>query len=107
MDHRFGRRIPCHAPLRIAAASGESGRGRMRDVSISGAFIETTLPLRVHSRITLEVLRVNGSAERPRAATVVRVDARGVGIEWLETADTHICPLLGCTTLCPAARGPD
>jgi hypothetical protein len=104
MEHRFGRRIPCSAPLRVTAASGAAARGRMRDVSMSGAFIETSLSLPLHSQITIEVLREDGSGDKPRSACVVRSDATGFGIEWLETADQAICPVLGCSTLCAAAR---
>ena len=104
MDHRFGRRIACNATVRVTFRDGATGRGRLRNVSISGAFIETKLDLPVHARITIEVVRENGSSDTRHAACVVRTDTDGVGIEWLETAETAICPLLGCTTLCSSAH---
>jgi hypothetical protein len=107
MEHRFGMRIPCHAPLRIDDGSGLTARGRMRNVSISGAFVETTLALPLHALLTIEVVRKDGKTDIPRTGRVVRRDADGVGIEWLETAESPICPLLGCSTLCAAASGAD
>ena len=57
----------------------------MRDVSLSGAFLETTLPLPLFSQIAIAVRRDDGSTHLMEfTATVVRSDLGGVGIEWCE-----------------------
>lgn len=103
VDHRWGARIPCRAHVRISAAAEVTGAGRVRDVSSSGAFIETTLTLPVNSRVTMWVLG-NESATRAIEITaiVVRVERDGVAVEWCETPAGSICTVLGCTTRCAA-----
>lgn len=74
----------------------------MRDVSMSGAFIETPLPVPVHAALTVAVVRANGT-EATLRAHVVRRDSSGFGVEWSEASHGSICPVLGCATPCAAA----
>ena len=101
MEHRWGQRMHCQARTRLSAGDGISGTGSVRDVSTSGAFIETTLDLPMHTRVTL-IVQGNESAthEVEIAASVARVDRDGVGVEWCETPAGSICPVLGCATRC-------
>jgi hypothetical protein len=105
MEHRWGQRKRCRACVYLTAGAEVSGTGRVRDVSSSGAFIETALHLPMHSRVMLNV-RGNESAthEVDIAASVARVDNDGIGVEWYETPAGSICTLLGCTTLCAALK---
>ena len=105
MEHRWGQRKRCRARVYLSAGAEVSGTGRLRDVSSSGAYIETTLHLPMHSRVMLNV-RGNESAtyEVDIAASVARVDNDGIGVEWYETPAGSICTLLGCTTLCAALK---
>jgi hypothetical protein len=90
--------------LRIIALD-ETGVARLRDLSMSGAFIETALATRIGASLTLAISRQDGSArEQVLKATVVRHDAGGLGVEWCETPTGPVCPVLGCTKLCEAAR---
>ncbi|MBC8024878.1 MAG: PilZ domain-containing protein [Steroidobacteraceae bacterium] len=98
MEHRWGRRIACGAPARLSVGAGITGAGQLRDVSLSGAFIETVLELPLFAQVTVSV------GETEVQASVVRIDADGVGVEWMETEQRAICPLLGCVSLCAAAR---
>lgn len=100
MEHRWGRRIACGAPARLSVGSSNTGTGQLRDVSLSGAFIETSLELPLFARLTVSV------RETQVQASVVRREARGVGVEWLETAQRAICPLLGCTNPCARVSSP-
>ena len=100
LEHRWGRRIPCCATARISAGVGISGFGRMRDVSISGAFIETTLDLPPFVPIEIAVQRKDGQEAASQRAWVVRRDARGIGIEWVDAFSGPVCPVLGCTESC-------
>ena len=106
MEHRWGQRKRCRARVYLSAGAGISGTGCVRDVSSSGAFIETTLQLPMHARVMLNV-RGNESAthEVDIAAAVARVENDGIGLEWYETPAGSICAILGCTTLCAAMKG--
>jgi hypothetical protein len=97
MEHRWGRRIACGAAARLDAGAGIVGVGRLRDVSLSGAFIETALELPLLARVSVAV------RDTYVAASVVRIVDDGCGVEWCETAPRAICPLLGCRSLCDAA----
>jgi hypothetical protein len=105
MEHRWGQRKCCRARVYLSAGAGISGTGHVRDVSSSGAFIETTLHLPMHARVMLNV-RGNESAthEVEIAGSVARVDNDGIGVEWYETPAGSICAVLGCTTLCAALK---
>jgi hypothetical protein len=105
MEHRWGQRMPCRARVRLAAGPGIDGAGRVRDISSSGAFIETALELPVHTRLNLFVLG-NESAARvvEFAAHVVRVDRDGVGVEWCDSPEGSICGAVGCRIRCANLR---
>jgi hypothetical protein len=79
------------------------GAGRLRDVSMSGAFLETALELPVFGRVSITVHREDPRREVEVTGSVVRVESDGVGIEWCETASGSICELLGCASRCAAA----
>jgi hypothetical protein len=103
MEHRWGQRMPCRALVRLSAGMGVGGAGHVRDVSSSGAFIETAVDLTVGARLDLFVLG-NESATRAveLTASVVRVGHAGIGVEWCVTPAGSICAALGCTTFCAA-----
>ena len=100
MEHRWGQRMPCRARARLSAGA-VMGAGHLRNVSSSGAFIETGLDLPVHTQVELVVLG-NESATRTVEvnASVVRVERDGIGVEWSETPGGSICAVIGCTTRC-------
>lgn len=105
MEHRWGQRKRCPARVYLSAGAGIHGTGRVRDVSSSGAFIETTLHLPMQTRVML-VVRGNKSATREVeiAASVARVNRDGIGVEWCETPGS-ICAVVGCTVSCAALEG--
>ncbi len=103
LEHRWGERIACRALVRMSAGAGIAGPGRVRDVSSSGAFIETALALPVNARV---VMWVTGNESATRVveifASVVRAERDGVAVEWCETPEGSICSVLGCATRCAA-----
>ena len=103
MEHRWGQRMPCRARVQISGGPGLSGAGRVRDISSSGAFIETSLDLPLYGRVKLVVLG-NESATRAveLGASVMRVARDGVGVEWCETPAVSVCDVVGCKTRCAA-----
>ena len=108
MEHRWGRRIPCSASVLIAAGAGVTGTGRLRDVSTSGAFVETTLDLPLLAQVTIAVLRVGAAAiDGPGTrANIVRRASGGFAVEWCEIQAGTICEQLGCAAACPTSRCP-
>jgi hypothetical protein len=101
MEHRWGRRRPCRARVSLSASGGVSGIGRLRDVSMSGAFLETAVPLPVYAQLAIAVLRDDGSTHALEfPAVVVRRDDSGVGIEWCDPGSVSICHALGCRLDC-------
>ena len=107
MEHRWGQRKSCRARVRVSAGAGVAATVRVRDVSISGAFLETTLRLPQFAQIDIAVLRDDGSTHGVEfAASVVRAEPGGIGIEWCEPVLGSICLVLGCTLKCGAAACP-
>ena len=88
MEHRWGQRQPVNLVVRFFAMSGMTGVGRLMNISSSGAFLATTSPLR---RLALVYLEPTSAPlweiqSRRIAASVVRRDEIGVGLEWCEAA---------------------
>ena len=100
MEHRWGQRRPCRAHVRVTGGAGVAGTGHLRNVSMSGAYLESTLLLPLFSRLTVAVLRDDGSRHAEFTATVVRRERGGVGIEWLEASEGPVCRMLGCASGC-------
>jgi hypothetical protein len=106
MEHRWGIRRPCLARVSVSAGSGITGIGRLRNVSMSGAFLETALPLPLYAQLAVAVLHGDGSShvlEFP--AVVVRHEPGGVGLEWCDANPGRICQKLGCKVECGFAGG--
>jgi len=88
MDHRWGRREPTDVAVRVIAKPGVTAPGRVLNISLTGAYLETRVPLRLLSIVYLEPATPTSdpSAGPGIAASVVRQDARGVGLEWLDVS---------------------
>jgi hypothetical protein len=87
MEHRWGSREATDVAVRFLALPHTIGTGRVVNISITGAFMETALDLRVMSLVYLEPTggrAAEGRTERI-AASVVRKSSTGVGLEWCES----------------------
>jgi hypothetical protein len=84
MEHRWGERRPIDLAVRFVVMQGTAGKGRIVNISSSGAFMETQTSLRLLSLLYLRPMESVVGENRRVAATVVRYDARGVGLEWCE-----------------------
>lgn len=106
MEHRWGPRRPCRARVSVSAGSGASGLGQLKNLSMSGAFLETAVPLPLFAQLALTVLRDDGATHQLEfTAVVVRRDENGVGIEWCEPYAGSICGALSCGIDCGYAQG--
>jgi len=90
MEHRWGRRYDTDVAVRFVALPGTIGSGRVTNISLSGAFMETRAKLRLLTVIYIEGLdssadRVKPGIPKRLAATVVRSCSAGVGLEWCES----------------------
>jgi PilZ domain-containing protein len=99
MDHRFGRRYSCGTRVTISAGEGIAASGRMLNVSLSGAFVQTALDLPLFSVVAIKK-NCEGANGVELHAMVVRKDTGGVGVEWCESLDCSICRTFGCAQPC-------
>src|ERR1700742_933026 len=87
MDHRWGRRKSTDAPVRFFALPATFGTGRVTNVSVTGAFMETLQELPLATTIYVEsIAPVDSGGRRRMAASVVRCAPTGVGLEWCQAA---------------------
>ena len=88
---RFGGRIPLAVPVELTSGDTRRAAGTLRDLSISGALIETDLELPVFTNLVVTLPTLAGeSMPRQLVACVVRQAPAGVGVEWRDMA----CPTL-------------
>ncbi len=94
MEHRWGRRIPADLDVQIFAAPASAGWGRLRDISLSGGFIETALRMPTLSTMCLTVRRTSRRKAHTVHGIVVRSEADGVGVEWFDGDADRIAALM-------------
>jgi hypothetical protein len=84
MEHRCGQRTSVNLAVRLTGPGDAIGTGRLRNVSSTGACLQTDLDLPLLSSVRIELI---GGARRASSycegrGYVVRKSAEGVGIEW-------------------------
>lgn len=97
MEHRWGQRVPMHFGVKLTCVPHAIGVGRFRDVSISGAFIETNLrpPLFSCVRVEVQVAIKHRVKKYAISGFVMRSDEHGIGIEWQTLAPACVAELIG------------
>jgi hypothetical protein len=93
MEHRWGRRVATDVDVRIFADPASAGWGRLRNISVSGGFVETALRIPVLCTLCLTAPATDSRDEYLVRAIVVRNTADGVGVEWCE-GDSSAIPAL-------------
>ncbi len=96
MEHRWGTRMSIRLPVWLGGDPLTLVKGVLRDVSLSGAYIETGGSAPSGNPLLVEI-GAAGSPGTDRSvlrAFVVRRDADGLGIEWCEFAAHPIRALL-------------
>jgi hypothetical protein len=99
MEHRWGCRLRVNHLTRIVDARGVRSIALVRDVSATGAFLETSAPLPGLSRLAVH-LSSSASVAQWVDAYAVRRTAEGIGVEWCEFAPPPVALLM-------ASSGPD
>jgi len=98
MEHRWGTRVPLDLPAQLQAAGGALLHTWLGNASLSGAYVRSGAQLPLLSKVWVRPRGSNAWIE----ACVVRQDASGMGIEWLEPGTPAIAALLA-----PRARRAD
>lgn len=89
MEHRWGHRIAVDVPVRLVLSRGGIVWGRMRNVSMTGAFVQSTQTLPAGALVSIEPTSRSGAWPFvARSATVIRVCDEGTGLEWCEPVDS-------------------
>lgn len=92
MEHRCGTRYATDIGVFISArTAGFSAAGKLRDISVSGAFITTAEPIEPLNIVTLHLPTVYPFKLH---AQVVRRTAEGIAVEWLEYVPELVQQLL-------------
>jgi hypothetical protein len=89
MEHRCGDRRPANLAVRLILPPREVLLGRIREISLSGAFVQTHRELPPLSRILVDFRAVPGMSApllRRIEGYVIRNGRTGVGIEWADFA---------------------
>ena len=102
MEHRCGKRYAVDVGVYAHSLRGAlSSVGNLSEISISGGFVRTALPIQLLAYLSLEVL-VDG---RPSIeAQVIRRTANGIAIEWNEYAPWLVQLLSDRTPALPADK---
>jgi hypothetical protein len=105
MEHRYGVRYLSAIEVYVRSHSGRvAAPGRLLDVSISGAFVFTSLSIAPLSSIMVEVVSMAAAARRckPIEAQVIRRTDNGLGIEWKDLTPAALSQLVDSGQLTPA-----
>jgi len=96
MEHRWGQRVTLEVPVSLAVGGRVLGRGVLRNASMSGALIDTSLELSLFTNLVVALPAVNESKAGPRelAACVVRRAHGGFAVEWRDMGCPAIVTLL-------------
>lgn len=104
MEHRWGTRIELDAPAEVWTAEGVCTDAVVRNASLSGAFVQTSVTVPLLSRIALRPLVKGGDW---LDACVVRLESSGLALEWLDPGLHPVSALLALRrdAPLPAATG--
>jgi hypothetical protein len=96
MEHRWGHRREINRFVRLRMRNGLRGFGRIRDVSISGAWIATGLPAKLLSYVQLGFTAIrHGRKTVARVeGLIVRLADHGFAVEWCEFGHPAVLAIL-------------
>jgi len=93
--HRWGQRIAVNIPVQVAACALPAIHGHLKNLSLSGALMETDHELPLHAYIAISVkLPDMGESATTVMARVTRQSKDAVGVEWCEFAPRTVKDLL-------------
>jgi hypothetical protein len=88
MEHRWGLRREVEQAVHLWAPGGIAASGQLRNISISGALVRSSLPVALFGRIRFRVATPGGPGKGKwlAEAQVVRLERNGFAVEWCEFA---------------------
>jgi len=102
-EHRWGRRIEVDIPVQVVPSALPAFHGHLKNLSWSGALIETDHELPLHAYIAISVkLPETRDGETTVTARVTRQLKNALGVEWCEFAPRTVKDLLRS----PSVRAP-
>ena len=96
-EHRWGERVVVPVAVKLVGDGRTLGNGLLRNVSVSGGFIDTPVQLPVFTNlvVSLQPTGVALGAPSDLAASVVRNEPTGFAVEWRDMACDTLVALLG------------
>lgn len=96
-EHRWGTRVALPIAVKLVGDGRTLGQGVMRDVSVSGGFIDTPVKLPVFTNLVVSLQTPGATLGAPPdlAACVVRNEPAGFAVEWRDMACETLVALLG------------
>ena len=96
LEHRWGERHEVNFPIRVEAGSAaKGGKGCVRNLSLSGAFVTSDCDWRLNTLIEVGIRMPPPSTRTTIVRAIVSRKLKdGVGIEWYEFAPKIIKDLL-------------
>lgn len=93
--HRWGQRVAVDIPVQVAACALPAIHGRLKNLSLSGALMDTdrVLPLHAYVAISFKLPELRDSTTTVMAR-VTRQLKDAVGLEWCEFAPRTVKDLL-------------
>ena len=86
-EHRWGERIRLDLPVEVLEEGRAEVGGHLKNISLSGALLQSGVDLRLHALIGVRIARASSTADSHVVkARVSRKPSHGVGIEWCEFA---------------------
>jgi hypothetical protein len=86
VEHRWGERLSVHTRVALRVQGGSRGIGYIRDVSISGALVVTSLRASPMSSVRVALAARHSKLTASIEGEVVRHTEDGFAIEWCELA---------------------
>jgi len=106
MEHRWGNRHEVRYSVRMATQTGVVARGRIINVSISGALVDAPLPVTLLSYVKVQFNSASDGRPTMVEGQVVRKDSKGIALEWREMSPEIVDALGVRLTTTPQDRIP-
>jgi hypothetical protein len=107
MEHRLGQRVSTQLRVGIGVSPQSHSTGRLRNVSGSGAFVQThlRLPSIARLRVYFDEQHSCGSFKFALDAYLVRSTPEGLGLEWVDSEPAILLALLSALERSSAPAG--
>jgi hypothetical protein len=96
MEHRWGERLEVDICVQLSVPPLILGSGRIRNISISGAWISGRfdLPPLARAFVVFDLVLAGQREQLPIGCYVARVRPDGIGVEWRELAPQIVSDLM-------------